>query len=86
MDARSFAASPAVWRGTELFERPDRSITLTDSELHALEVLARDNGDPHASDTPAPSGEPLPPDLTARVVAVRAALETGSGADRKSVV
>ena len=80
MDARSFAASPAVWRGTELFERPDWSITLTDSELHALEVLARDNGDPHASDTPAPSGEPLPPDLTARVVAVRAALETGSGA------
>ena len=32
MDPRSFAASPAVWRGTELFERPDWSITLTDSE------------------------------------------------------
>lgn len=77
MHVRSYAASPAVWRGVELFERPDWPITLTDGELDDVQALAHARPDAEVCEPPTP--DPAPTQLAARLVQVRAALERGSG-------
>jgi hypothetical protein len=76
----SYAASTAVWRGAELFDRPDWSATLTEGELRDLEAFARASAGPDESGAPVSDRTAPPPSVSARALAARTALETGSGA------
>jgi hypothetical protein len=78
MTAPSYADSPGVWRGRELFADPDWSSAFSASELDELERCARATGD-LPFETLGADALPLP-GVGPRLTAVQQSLEHGPGA------
>jgi hypothetical protein len=61
-------------------DRPDWTVALTESELRDLEAFARAAPGPDTADAPTSATLAPPASVSAQALAVRATLETGSGA------
>jgi hypothetical protein len=70
----NFIETPAVWKGEELFGRPDWLWTLSPSEINELAQVAE------AESQPIPPDSPGVRTVSRRLSEVRDSLETGSGA------